>query len=289
MLVATDTFLIQIENALEENMGITGVDGKQIKLDTDYNTFDHSCRIGKIFACPVSISQQYSNDTKLSVGDTVIFHHFVTMPDHHVNIAPGNIYRSEYFHIYAKLGSYTEMKNNTWSDHTYIIPIEDAIFVEPILEPEENMFSGSIQVKTQRENLVQQGKVFALSKRAKAAGLLEGDHVHFTHNAEYEMKIIDNHLWRMRIRNITLVIRDGGVVCLADKVLIQEHPTNQQEKLFCEKKTLQLNGEVIAVGGKVKGVEAGTRVNYYNSIGGSVNFEGNNYAFVEPRHINYIL
>ena len=279
MLVATDTFLIQIDNALEENVGIKGINGKEIKLDTDYNTFDHSCRIGKIYACPVSITPQYSNDTKLSVGDTVVFHHFVANPDHHVNIHPGNIYRSEYFHIYGIL------KENI------LIPIEDAIFVEPILEPEENLYHGTIQVKTQRENLTQQGRVFALSKRAKAAGLMEGDHVHFTHNAEYEMKIIDRLLWRMRIRNITLVVREGKIVCLADKVLIQESETvaERADTLFCEKKTLQLNGEVIEVGKNVKGIDAGTRVNYYNSIGGSVNFEGNNYAFVEPRHINYVL
>lgn len=277
MKVAVDTFLIQVEQAVISNLNITGLNGKKIAIDTDYNRHSHSCRIGKVFACPIGISAEYSNDLVIEKGDTVVMHHFVACDDHYVPIAPGNIYRAEYFHIYGIL------KDNK------LMPLEDVIFVEPIMEPESNMFMGSIQVKTQRGLLPQQGIIFALSKTAKKAGLMAADHVFFTHNADYEMKIVGNDLYRMKIRNITFVVRDGKPVCMADKVLIKELPkTETKGVLFC-KKTLQLDGEIIEVGENVKGVKKGQIVNYYNGIGGSVEFNGERYAFVEPRHINYLL
>lgn len=274
MLVAQDLFLIQIETPTNSKIGVKGIDGKDIIIDCDYNSFSHSCRIGTIFALPISISSKYINDTKLNVGDTVILHHFVSMPDHFVPIHPGNIYRCEFFHIYATLKD------------SMINPIEDVIFVEPILEAKENMFMGSIQVKSRRELLPQQGKVFALSKKAKEAGLMEGDHVFFTKNADYSMKIVGNELWRMRIRNITLVVRDGEPVCLADKVLIKERKSTEVKPVF-GKKTLQLEGEIIEVGKNVNGVQKGSVVDYYNTIGGEVKHNNETYASVEPRHINY--
>ncbi len=275
MKVAADIFLVQVTDSKNSFIKIKGINGESLSVDTDYNKTKHSVQIGKIFATPIAITNKYENDTPINVGDVVVFHHFVCMPDHKMPIE-SNIFRAEYFHIYGKI------ENDT------IMPIEDVIFVEPILEPKENMFAGSIQLKAERGYLKQQGVVFAASKKAKAMGVLPGDIIFYTHNADYPMEIVGKQLYRMRIRNIVGIKRNGNLVCLSDKILVKEGVDDEPKKLFCEEQKLQLKGEIVEVGSKLKGVNKGDKVSYYNAIGGNVSHIGSKFSLVELRHINYI-
>lgn len=275
MKVAADMFLVQVSDSKNSFIKIKGLNGEYLSVDTDYNKTKHSVQIGKIFATPIAITDKYENDTPVSIGDIVVFHHFVCMPDHRMPIE-NNVFRAEYFHIYGKI------------ENDSIMPLEDIIFVEPILEPEENMFAGNIQLKSHREYLKQQGIVFAASKKARSMGVLPGDKIFYTHNADYPMEITGKHLFRMRIRNIVGIERDGELVCLSDKIMVKEGIDDEPKKLFCEEQKLQLKGKVVAVGDRLKGVESGQNVSYYNGIGGSVNHTGGKFSLVELRHINYI-
>lgn len=290
MKVAKDTFLIRVESDRNSHTGIDGINGKKISIDVDYNKYKHTTQIGEIFACPIKITSQYIYDLQLKEGDIVLFHHFVCQPDHRVNIGE-NIYRAEYFHLYAKMHFYIGAKPvSGWKIAHKIFPLEDIIFVEPILEDEDNLFAGKIRIKTHRENLKQTGIVFALSNMAREAGICEGDKVFFSANADYQMKVVDKELYRMRIRNIAAIERDGKIVCLHAKILVKEIGPENSSGIFTDvKKNQQTKGVVESVGKNISGIEVGQEISYFNSSLGSIEYKGNTYAFLELRNINYII
>lgn len=273
MKVAKDTFLIQVHSDRNSDIGIIGANGSPITIDTDYNKYKHTVQVGRIYACPIMITDQYSYDTPLQVNDQVVFHHFVCQPDHKV---AENIYRAEYFHVYAKI------------ENDIIMPIEDAIFVIPLLEDEESMYVGKIRIKAFQENVKQQGLVFAASKKAQAAGVHAGDKVFFTANADYSMKVIDKDVYRMRIRNIVAIERNGELVCLAGKVLVKEDPQERMIGRFSDVRGgTQMTGIVIAA--HAPGIKPGERIAYYAGTTGSIDYDGSRYGFIELRHINYVI
>jgi len=268
MLINKDTFLIEVADSKINTIGAFGIK-ENIRIDTDYNKYKHATQIGKIIATPIRITSKYSNDTPLKVGDVVIFHHFVCQPDHKTNLGD-NIYRAEYFHIYGKM------------EEGNLVAIEDMIFVDPILEPEENMFCGVLQIKPHREYLKQQGIVFAASKKAKACGVNSGDKVFYTKSADYTMNVENHLLYRMRIRNIMAIERDGDLVCLSDKVLVKFIPQESMEGvLFSFKQQQRLLGEVYKVGAETKGVKVGEKVVYSAGASGSIEYKGEIYSLLE--------
>lgn len=272
MLVQRDTLLIEVDSPHKD--GISVGDTKII-IDTDYNRYDHSRQIGKIHTKSIQITKQYLNDVPLEIGDEVVFHHFVCQPDHKMPFGK-NVYRCEYFHLYAKI---VEGK---------IMPLEDVIFVDPILEPEENMFIGKVQIKPHREFLKQQGIVFAASNKAKSMGILPGDKVFFTPNADYSMNVTGKHLWRMRVRNIIAVERDGNLVAMSDKLLVKVLPEERKFGAVLTANHSTLKGEVVVVGKDLNGIEPGIVINYYNGLGGTITHNGRKYSYIELRNINYI-
>lgn len=275
MKVQKDTFLIRVQSDRNADIGITGDNGKKIIIDVDYNKYKHTMQVGRIYACPIRMTEEYRYDTELSVGDTVVFHHFVCQQDHKIE---EGIYRAEYFHLYGII------------ENEKLIPLEDIIFVEPIMESEDNLYAGKIRIKTFQENLKQTGIVFAASKTAKAMGVLEGDKIFFTASADYQIKVLDKNLYRMRIRNIIAVERDGALVCLENKVLVREIAKENKTGIFTDvNKSHQTTGVVEQVGSEVQGVKAGDVISYYNGALGNLDYGGATYAFLELRNINYII
>lgn len=272
MLVQKDTLLIEVDSPFKDGLA---VGDSKILTDTDYNRFDHSRQIGKIHTKSIQITKQYLYDVPLEIGDEVVFHHFVCQPDHKMPFGD-NVYRCEYFHLYAKI------------EGDKVMPLEDVIFVDPILEPEKNMFIGSVQIKSHREFLKQQGIVFAASNKAKSLGILPGDKVFFTPNADYSMNVTGKHLWRMRVRNIIAVERDGVLVAMSDKLLVKVIPEERKFGAVLTANHSTLKGEVMVVGRDSKGIEVGDMINYYNGLGGAFKFNGETYSYIELRNINYI-
>ncbi len=273
MKVQKDTFLIRVQSD-RINTGIAGIGGKEIIIDSDYNKYKHTTQIGIIHACPIKITKQYLYDTELNVGDTVAFHHFVCQADHKIE---DGVYRAEYFHLYALL------KDSS------VEPLEDVIFVEPILESEDSLYAGNIRIKSHQENIKQCGIVFAASKKAKAMGVRDGDKVFFSKDADYKMKLIDKVYYRMRIRNITAIERDGKLICLNDKFLVKQFGPENKSGIFVDvKQSHQMRGDVVFVGDAVWGaVQEGDAVSYYNGSLGTIEWKGDTYATIELRNLNY--
>lgn len=272
MLVQRDTLLIEVDSPHKDGLAVGDT---KIITDTDYNRYDHSRQIGRVHSKSIQITKQYLYDVPLEVGDEVVFHHFVCQPDHKVPFGE-NIFRCEYFHLYAKI------------EEGKIMPLEDVIFVDPILEPESNMFIGSFQIKPHRENLKQQGIVFAASNKAKSMGILPGDRVYFTPNADYNMNVTGKNLWRMRVRNIIAVERNGELIAMSDKLLVKVIPEERKFGALLTANHSTLKGEVVVVGKDLKGIEPGIMINYYNGLGGVIDFNGEKYSYIELRNINYI-
>lgn len=266
MRVGKDTYIVKVDTPKRDTIGVAG-----IKVDTDYNKYKHSTQIGTIVACPVALSDQHEKDGDLKEGDTVVFHHFICQPNHKVD---ENVYRCEYLHIYGKV------------EDSKLQAIEDVIFVEPILEPKENMYMNGFQIKPYQEMLPLQGIVYSASKRAMARGVMPGDKVFFTKNADYEMKINDKYLYRMRIRNIVSIERDGKLISFKDRLIVK--PFLPKTQFMDARVSSQLFGEIQYVGDDIKGVDVGDIIGYYNGVNGDVIYNGEKYAFIELRNINYL-
>lgn len=277
MKVQKDTFLIQVDGDRNANIDVTGANGEKLIIDHDYNKYKHTTQIGKIFALPILITKQYLNDIQLNVGDTVVFHHFVCQPDHKVNIGE-NVYRAEYFHLYAKV------------QDGLLFPLEDVVFVIPIMEDESALYAGNIRIKTFCETVKQQGVVLACSKQAILLGIQPNDKILFTANADYKMKIADKELYRMRIRNITGIERDGELICLDGKILVKQFVGDQMVGNFREvRPTSEVQGSVVKMGARVEGLEIGSMISYFNGTLGTLEHAGQTYAMIEPRNINYVI
>jgi len=277
MLINKDSFLIEVDSPKINTLYIKGILG-DIVVDTDYNKYKHATQIGTVVATPIRLTPQYLNDTPINVGDTVVFHHFVCQPNNKVGFMDGNVYRADYFHIYGKI------------EDGQLIPIEDVFFVSPILELEENMYEGVLQIKPHREYIKQQGIVYSVSKSLKALGLNVGDKVYFTKDADYEMTISGKLLYRMRTRNIVTIERNGELVCLNDKLIIKQFPKVEKVGVLLSATiTGEQKGEIVKMGEKIKDVNVGEVVSYFNGSWGTFDYKGDTYSLVELRHLNYVI
>lgn len=271
MLVAKDTFLIRVDSAAVSELNVIGLDGKPIKIDTDYNKYSHAMRTGFVHACPMLISDKYFRDVKLNEGDCVLFHHFVCQPDHKI---ADNIYRAEYFHLYGKIVD------------GVLYPIEDMIFVTPEKESDEELFCGQFKLKSTADYVRQRGVVYAASPAAQARGILPGDTVYYTKDADYKFYIGDDLLYRMRIRNILAIERDGELKSVSGKLLFDKLPEEQGAISQLASRSQQ-KAEVIASG--CEGVFSGDKFAYYNGVGGNFQYKGKAIYFIELRNINYLI
>jgi len=276
MKVSADNYLIEVESNSRKTLDIIGINGEKIIIDNDYNKNSHSCRIGKIYALPISVSSKYKNDVELNVGDDVVFHHFVCKPDHKMPVGE-NIYRAEIFHIYGKI------------QDGQLIALEDVLFIDPIQEKEEDLFCGMIQVKVFKKAVQQKGYIYALSKTAKDLGAEVGDIIYYTENADYKMNIGERDLFRMRIRNILAIERNGELICLRNRIFVkQDKVEDKVGSLISLTTQSELHGEVVIVGKDITEVKQGDKVSYFNGIVGDIVINGDKLSFVDIKNINYI-
>jgi co-chaperonin GroES (HSP10) len=278
MQLIRDTFFIKADKDLHKTLSIKGHDGKPLILDTDFGKYEHATQIGQVYGIPLEITSQYKNDNPVKQLDIVVVHHFVVQDPNRV---ADDIYRCDYFHIWAKI------------QNDKLEPLEDFIFVEPIQEPESAMYSagGSFKVKNTRDFIKCQGIVFSPSKSVEAYGILPGDKVFFTKDADYEITILGKKLYRMRLRNIIGVERDGTILCLADKIIVKEVKTPEYKGALIvknEEKRERL-GKVVAVGADVTGVSVGDEVSYFYGISGKLEYNGEVLAIIKKDNVNYVV
>lgn len=277
MKLIKDLFLIHADLESQHISSITGHDGNKLFLDTDYQKYKHAVQIGTVAYSPQIIDKEYSNDNKVIDGDTVLFHHFVCQPDNKVVHDGKELYKCEYFHIWAKIVSGN------------LEPLEDFIFVEPIAQPEDSKKTNSgLVLPSEKKFISNCGRVFALSQKAKINGLRVGDIVFFTNDADYDINVEGKDLYRMRMRNIIGVERSGKLTCLSDKMLVLDVTDSvTKDGLVYKKSERDRCGIVYNIGHNIKGISLGDKVNFFNGLTSQLMYGGQMYSFLKTEDINY--
>lgn len=277
MRLVKDTFFIKADKNANDFISLKGHDGKPLMIDTDIEKFKHAVKVGTVAVTPLEISDEYFDASEIPVGATVLFHHHVVQPERLVIVDGEEFYRADYFHLFAYI------------QDDVLIPVEQFIFCEPILEPEENLWHGMFHLKAHRENLKGCAKVIFSSRRACEEGIVPGDIVYFTKNADYDINVFGRDYWRMRIRNIIAVDRAGKLVCFKDKLVVKPIDKFLKTDFIHEDKSRDFFGEVIEVGNDVKDIVAGDKVNYCHGVTTKLSRNGEELSILAVSNINYVV
>jgi co-chaperonin GroES (HSP10) len=257
-------FLIEVKNQFVR----PNIEG--FFIDTDYNPKVLATKIGTIVALPIGISDEYEYDIKLEVGDTIVFNHTTCQ---NVNRYKDNQFFCEYFSIFAKI------------EGGAIIPLEKTLFCLPFKEPNRNIGGIEITGEISKEKCV----LFEASALAKKDGLQKGDFIYFTKGADYEIEIGGVKFYKMHLRNIIGIERDGVLMAYKNRMMVQNTTklgsVGGIEKIYYQ---TSLQNGVVVDGGNT-GVPKGSLVTYLNGIASHVRWNGFDYSFIEDRNVKYYL
>jgi co-chaperonin GroES (HSP10) len=184
-------FIVYVPERVNETKKIGDI---EIYIDTKFNEFEHRVMHGEVMGVP----QKYKTDVE--VGDTLFFHH-------HVVITPQVV--DEKHHLYQVLfdpnggfssQAYAVKKKNTGE----VIALGDWVFLEPI-RPEAKLKSDLLEIVSYDTPRNEKGKIKYASDKIKEHGLEVGDTVFFQKDADYEMLIDNQTLWRMLVQHLMVV------------------------------------------------------------------------------------
>jgi hypothetical protein len=265
MKVSKNNFFIQVDS----QFAYPKIGGETFYVDTDYNPRRLSTVIGKIHSLPICVTDQYKYELKLNEGDTVIFNRLVTQTKNKVF---DNVFRSQYPQIYAKIQGET------------LTPLEDVLFCQPIIESDYKV--GEIEVKGQVSKVC--AFVKCLSKGASDVGIRKWDIVYFTKDADYEMDINGTLLYKMHIRSIIGIERDGELKTFGKKLLVKNitelGKVGDIQKIYAQH-SMQ-TGVVVESGNT--GIEKGTELTYFNGTASIVKYKDEWFAFIGEENIKYL-
>lgn len=268
MLIQQDNFLISVTDTVERPL-LFGENGQPLIIDTDYNAKDHRKQIGTIEGLPIRVTDQYIYDKPLKKGDKVLMNHLaLENRQHYLN----NWYRVEYYLIFAKI------------NEGVLEPLEDFIFCDSVPIKQDS----AIQLVDKKSE--KYAKIIALSNKAKSLGLQIDDIVYFTHNANYSFNVGEVEFTRLRVRNVIGIERDGKLIPMRNKVLVEQI---EEFDYICgirvlKPSTNQKTGIVLQSSEMVKGINKGDKVSFYLGSASSLTWKGKNYAFVTDDNIKFI-
>src|ERR1019366_4380094 len=119
MRIARNKFLVEVSEQFVHPK-IKGLDF----IDADFNPKALATKVGRIHSLPISIGSEFKYDVPLIVGDDVVFNHLVCQ---NRNKFAENIFFARYDTIFAVIRE------------GVLIPLEDAMFCEKIIEPDTNV------------------------------------------------------------------------------------------------------------------------------------------------------
>lgn len=265
MHVAKNKFLVEVNDQfVRQNIpGLTFI-------DTDYNPKLLSTKVGRIHSLPIRMDDRFKYDVKLDVGDDVVFDHLVCQD---LNKFSDTVFFCEYFNIYAKIIDGA------------IVPLEEFLFCEKTVESgvEIGCFNVPSYVSDKRAT------VYALSNYAKACGVLVGDVVYFTKNADYSIEVGGKEFFKMKMHSIIGIERDGVLTTFGKKLLVKNITelgmVGGLNKIYADT-SLQV-GVVIESGDT--DIAKGAKVTYFNASATEMEWNGDKYGFINEENIKYII
>lgn len=174
-------FVVHVPKTLNDTITIGG---KEIYLENKYNPFEHRVMSGEVVFTP----KKY--DTGVSVGDTLYFHHHVILTPQLFD-QEKQWYRVNYDPFGGNGCQAFAYKDNSGQIHA----IEDWVILDPIYE--KGLKSDVIEVFTTEEVKNRKGIIKYDSRILSDWGLKKGDVVYFSKDADYEMEIEGDKVWRM--------------------------------------------------------------------------------------------
>ena len=181
----------------EKTTGTITVGGKELYIDTRFNEFEHRVCHGKVLSAPNSF------ETGVKKGDTLFFHHHVTISDNlriddGVYMAVLNYSNHRGSHAIAYRNSDGELRM-----------LADWVFLEPVESSnEEEVTEGGVIIVSHEEKKEAEARVVTPSKRMLEQGVKKGDVVGFLPDRDYKMTLDDDSIvYRMTDDDILYVVK----------------------------------------------------------------------------------
>jgi co-chaperonin GroES (HSP10) len=266
MRVSKDTFLVEVQDQFQRP-NIAGFDF----IDTDYNPKLLATKIGKIHTLPITLttSDAVPHNIKLEVGDTVVFNHMVCQDK---NKFQENIFFCDYFNIYALILD------------DKVFPLEEVFFAEPIIE--NGVDIGCFHVEDKVSDKI--AKVFEVSKVCAESGIQKGDIIFFTKNADYPIEIAGKELYKMHLRNVIGIERDGKLTCFRNKLLVKNvtelGKVGDIQRIYAHN---SLQEGIVVNSGNVPDLIVGEKVTYFEAIATAITWKGESYSFIQEENIKW--
>tara|TARA_R110001592_G_scaffold108024_1_gene302128 strand:- start:32046 stop:32627 length:582 start_codon:yes stop_codon:yes gene_type:complete len=181
---------VEIEKE-EENTHVLD-DGKVLYLDTSYDRYVNARQYGTVKYISKSIRKRVDDGYSLKKGDKVYFHHFCIDEKMASEFGGENIYKVNYEQIYCFVRD------------GKITMTMDYVLVEPV-QLEDKI--GRIYIESKES--VKRGKVKHTNQFSKDDGFKNGDEILFIKNANYDMIIEGERLFRMR--NSEILAKTEGI------------------------------------------------------------------------------
>ena len=166
-----------------------------------------------------------------------------------------------------------------------VIPLEDTLFCEKIVEPGIEIGCFKVADKVSETHAT----VFEVSNFVSKQGIQKGDVIFFTKNADYEMEIFGVSLYKMHLRNIIGVERDGELKTFGKKLLVKNttklNDVGMLKRIYASS-SLQ-TGVVVEQG--TTSIEKGKLITFFGGIDSKVKWKGQDYSFVREDNIKYIM
>ena len=165
--------------------------GKKIFIDTSWYEEDHMIQYGIVKYAPIRLDKWLNTEVELKEGDKVYGHHFIGKDSNKIEIH-GKKYNMLPYNMF-----YARVRNNK------IHMLSDWVLVEKIMDKQEDIVTDSgIILKTQIQKREQIGIVRYVNSKSKDWGFKPGDRVLFVKDADYEMEVEGEKLFRMKNENI---------------------------------------------------------------------------------------
>ncbi len=265
MRVARNKFLVEV-NGQFVHPNIKGLEF----IDSDYNPKVLATKVGRIHSLPICVGVEHKYELKLNIGDDVVFNHLVCQDR---NKFSQNIFFCQYYNIYARI------------QEGELQPLEDVFFCSKIVEPDINFGGFNIPGKVSSKCAT----VIAVSDLVAKEGVQVGDIVYFTKNADYEIVIAGHELYKMHLRNIIGIERDGNLTTFRNKLLVKDVTelgmVGGLEKIYAN---TSLRTGVVQVAGTTS-IPVGSKITYFNGVASILRWNDEDYAFIGEENIKFLL
>ena len=172
---------VYVELEREEENKIKLSNGQEIWLDTSYERYWNARQYGIVKLVSKNIRKRVDDGLTLKKGDKVYFHHFCIDEKMSSEFGGENIYKVNYEQIYCIVRD------------GKIIMTMDYVFVRPIKS--EDKIKG---LYVQSKESTKEGVVAHTNKFSKEDGFKVGDKIVFVKDANYDMTIEGERLFRMK-------------------------------------------------------------------------------------------